>query len=473
MLQSMGALQAQSPCRERLQACSLRMTQTFAMLRRLWQDLASQVSFILYYQEKYRAADRHPVHAQSPPDTSAHVLSHASPSSSEHPHNLSSDQEPLLYLVTEAHPWFGKTIQGSLAAYATTKGYAPRFVQAGANIVERSIASPIVSTVGNVSRMTGVDSAARWYYARPAGDMERNDEEANRGKRRRVMDEEELMRMRPGPLSPRSAMRRDSEDSRAESLPSYRASKPPSYREEASPATTDRSRQHERPPHNRSWSRQLTTSVAGLGVAMSDRSRHSLVYCLGILSRNSEHIRTVTAALKMVLEQYDQARDQWHQERASETEKGERPRTPDHDEAARRLAEIIKRHCDDIWQTLKNVVHSVSVTVGGALPGNARNFVRNQLMSLPERWQMVSTQTMGESETSRAANRMIAFAQEGLDMINNVNSACQVTLDSAESWANTFGRRPVEAAPNGYTDHDHKMEDGEDEMSHSQHAEKQ
>ena len=182
----------------------------------------------------------------------------------------------------------------------------------------------------------------------------------------------------------------------------------------------------------------------------------------------------MTAALKMVLEQYDQARDQWHQQYASETEKGERPRTPDHDEAARRLAEIIKRHCDDIWQTLKNVVHSVSVTVGGALPGNARNFVRNQLMSLPERWQMVSIQTMGESETSRAANRMIAFAQEGLDMINNVNSACQVTLDSAESWANTFGRRPVElVAPNGYVDHDHKMDDAEEETAHSQHGEKQ
>ncbi|KAK6389382.1 hypothetical protein LTR65_006763 [Meristemomyces frigidus] len=370
----------------------------------------------------------------------------------------------------QAHPWVGGPINASLTAYSTTKGYAPRFVQASADIVERSIASPVVSTVGSVGRMTGIESAARWYLTPRGQDgVEGGEDYEGRSKRRRVMDDGTDM----DPHSPRSGMRRDSQNSRTDSLPAYRASKPPSYREEMSPpAGAERSRQNERPSHSRSWSSHLLYSASGLGVAMSDVSRRNLVYCLNLLGRSAEHIATVTNALKLVLEQYDQARDHWHQQRDSDTEKGERPQTPEHDEAARRLAEIIKRHCDDIWQTLKGVVHSVSVTVGGALPANARNFVRNQLMSLPQRWRMVSDSQRGESETSRTANRMIAFATEGLDMIGQVSQVCRLTLESAEGWVQMVGRsRPAEQGSNGYADYDHKMESGHDEpLSH--HAEK-
>ncbi|KAK5120808.1 hypothetical protein LTR85_005875 [Meristemomyces frigidus] len=412
-----------------------------------------------------------PGFARSPPGNLAHMQPHANASANAHPQNDHQETEPLLHLLTQAHPWVGAPINASLTAYSTTKGYAPRFVQASANMMERSIASPMVSTVGSVGRMTGVESVARWYLTpRQQDDVEGGDDRGARGKRRRVLHDD--MDMEHGLHSPRSGMRRDSEDSKTESLPAYRASKPPSYREEMSPAGAERSRQNERPSHNRSWSSQLLYSASGLGVAMSDVSRRNLVFCLNLLGRSAEHIATVTDALKLVLEQYDEAREQWHQHRDSATEKGERPRTPEHDEAARRLAEIIKKHCDDIWQTLKGVVHSVSVTVGGALPANARNFVRNQLMSLPQRWRMVSDSQTGESETSRTANRMIAFATEGLDMIGQVSQVCRLTLESAEGWVQMVGRsRPAEQAPNGYTDYDHKMEDGHDEPS-SHHSEK-
>ncbi|KAI7247798.1 hypothetical protein KC335_g18729 [Hortaea werneckii] len=173
---------------------------------------------------------------------------------------------------------------------------------------------------------------------------------------------------------------------------------------------------------------------------MSERSRGSLHYCIGILNRSAEHISTVAKALQLVLDQYDQARLHYHQQRASAAEKGERPQTPDQDEAARHLAAIIKQHCDDIWQTLKGVVHLVSVTVGGALPLNAREFVRRQLMSLPGRWRRVSDNQRSDSETSRMATRMIDFAREGLDMIDQVGQTCQSTLESAEGWMNMVGR---------------------------------
>ncbi|KAI7375484.1 hypothetical protein KC332_g18623, partial [Hortaea werneckii] len=206
------------------------------------------------------------------------------------------------------------------------------------------------------------------------------------------------------------------------------------------PAALDRSQRPERPPNPRTWSQQIFFTTSGLGVAMSERSRGSLHYCIGILNRSAEHISTVAKALQLVLDQYDQARLHYHQQRASAAEKGERPQTPDQDEAARHLAAIIKQHCDDIWQTLKGVVHSVSVTVGGALPLNAREFVRRQLMSLPGRWRRVSDNQRSESETSRMATRMIDFAREGLDMIDQVGQTCQSTLESAEGWMNMVGR---------------------------------
>lgn len=235
----------------------------------------------------------------------------------------------------------------------------------------------------------------------------------------------------------------DHHDSGREQLPAYRASRPPSYREEVSPPGSGRLLQVNRPSHNRSWSSQVFVMTSGLGVALSVTSRRSLGYCLSLLSQSAQHVTTVMDALKLVLEQYDQARDAWHQNHDSATEKGERSGTPDHDDAARRLASIIKTHSDDIWRTLQTVVNSISNYAGGALPDNAQHFVRTQLMSLPQRWRFVSDSQTGDSETSRSAHRMIAFATEGLDMMSQVSQTMRLTLDSAEKWLERAGRREM------------------------------
>lgn len=174
---------------------------------------------------------------------------------------------------------------------------------------------------------------------------------------------------------------------------------------------------------------------------MSQTSRNSLRYCLSLLSNSAERVSTLMDALKMVLEQYDQASDAFHSTQESNVEKGERPQTPDHDESARRLAALLKRHSDDIWHTLQTVTNSISNSAGGALPENARQFVRNQLMSLPQRWRVVSDSQTGASETSRSAHRMIAFATEGLDMLGQVNQTIKLTLNSAERWLEYAPRR--------------------------------
>jgi len=248
------------------------------------------------------------------------------------------------------------------------------------------------------------------------------------------------------------------------------------------PRTAKRSAQQPRKGHarrstghrNRSWSSQIVVATSGLGIALSDTSRNSLVYCLGLLSRSAEHIATVTEALQIVLEQYDQARDHWHQQHDTSIEKGERPQTPDHDESARRLAAVIKKHSDDIWETLKRVVASVSNTTGGALPANARGFVRDQLMSLPHRWRLVSAYQTGDSETSRNAHRMVAFAMQGLEMMTEVSKVCQATLDSAERWLDMVGRRRRDEAPShSYLDKDEEMVDGHVADNNSLSADKQ
>jgi hypothetical protein len=322
-----------------------------------------------------------------------------------------------------------------------TKNYSPRFVQAGANIVEQRIGNPMVNTVSMVGRITGVESGLRWYYGGNAtrpNDADDEDEEQG-SKRRRVMNDE--MDLESGTLSPRSKHRRDSQESGVEYLPAYRASKPPSYREEVSPTGLDRQMLLDRPTHNRSWSSQVFVSTSGLGVALSVTSRRTLGHCLGFLSQQASHVTKVMNALKLILEEYDQARDQWHQNNDASMEAGERAKTPEHDDTARALAQIIKKYSDDIWRTLEHVVTNVSNYAGGALPENARHFVRNQLMSLPQRWRIVSDNQTGESETSRGARRMIAFAIEGLDMISQVSQTMKLTLDSAENWLSRVGRR--------------------------------
>ena len=374
--------------------------------------------------------------ARSPQHTS---VSHATPINAR---ERTVEPEPILKLFTKAHPWVGGTINGSLSAYSTTKYYSPGFVRHSAETIERNIGAPMVNAVASVGRFTGVESGLRWYYGSNA---ERQDETEGMSNKRRRTDNE--MDLEGGMGGQRAGMRRDSEDSQF--LPPYGTSKPPSYREEASPQRTSN-----RPGHNRSFSNQVIVTTSSLGAALSVTSRRSLRLCLHLLEQGAQRTQIVMNALSMVLAQYDEARESYHQ-RTSSLEKGEkdeieRPKTPDQDEAARRLAAIIKQHSDDIWHTIQHVVTSVSNSAGAALPENARVFVRNQLMSLPQRWKWVSDRSGGlESETSRSAHRMVAFAKEGLDMMGQVSEAFRVTLVGAEQWLERAGRRDPEAGMYG------------------------
>lgn len=287
--------------------------------------------------------------------------------------------------------------------------------------------------------MTGVESGLRWYYG---GNSRQANEfghvRSDSASKRRRLDNADL---ESGPVETTMEARGGSLELELDhdGLPAYRDSKPPSYREEPSP---DGRQDHiRRAESSSSWSSQVFVMTSGLGVALSQTSRNSLRLCLSLLSNSAERVSTLMDALKLVLDEYDQAADAFHHSQDPLIEKSERPKTPDHDESARRLAGLLKYHSDEIWHTLQNVVNSVSNYAGGALPDNARQFVRNQLMSLPQRWRFVSDNQTGESETSRSAQRMIAFATEGLDMMSQVSQTMKLTLESAERWLERAGRR--------------------------------
>ena len=126
---------------------------------------------------------------------------------------------------------------------------------------------------------------------------------------------------------------------------------------------------------------------------------------------------------------------------------------PDHTEERReRLAESVDRLKDEALKTLKQVVDTISRYAGGALPEQARNIVKRQLLSFPIRWQnATSTPPTNDVErggvvdcgrgTKGKAVRVLVMAREGLDMMRCVAEVVDGTLVSADEWCGRFGKK--------------------------------
>ncbi|KAF2140139.1 uncharacterized protein K452DRAFT_273693 [Aplosporella prunicola CBS 121167] len=367
------------------------------------------------------------------------------------PSNVTSgeDPEPLLSLLTSSHPWLGKSINGSLNAYTSTKAYSPRFVQYSANFVERNVAN----TVGSVGRRTGVEGSIRRYL----GERRLSDHDSQNHKRRRIDDD--AMDIEQGLQTPplKSVRARNGSDasiSRDETLPPYDANRSPEYEERTDDADGGRLATRQKESQKQHWSTRVMITTSGLGAALSEKSLRSLKFCLGILRDANAHLSNVMRALKMVLEDYENATRSKSRDSsmASADEKGTSSphlMRDERDEQSRRLAERMKALSEDIWQTLKKVVASVSQYTGGALPENAGVLVRRQLLSVPQRWQAASAASSqngqnrqnGEPVEVRGANRMLAFAKEGLDMMAQVSIVVESTIVSAEKWLDSLGRK--------------------------------
>jgi transcriptional repressor OPI1 len=370
-----------------------------------------------------------------------------------------AEPEPLLNLLTSAHPWLGGSINGSISAYNTTKTYSPSFVKYGAELIERNIGSPVVNTVSSVGRRTGVEQNLRRYlgeiHRRPS-DIEQADDDISR-KRQKVRSRESTDDMDMDVFGPETRTRGASHSSYAESLPAYDDHRSPRYEEnaeeEADSTTEHKGQEQSSASQERrvNWSTQLIMTTSGLGVALSDASLRSLKACLRILRNATKHIDDVMRALKLVMEEYETALrnnqqsngqmydDTKHTSHVTTTELSD----PSRDENVRLIASRMQSLSSNIWSTIQQVVRSVNQYTGGALPQNASQVVRTQLMSVPQRWHLTSRNADPEQgEEVRSASRMLAFASEGLDMMGQITAVVDGTVQSAEGWLSRIGRRP-------------------------------
>jgi hypothetical protein len=353
------------------------------------------------------------------------------------PDQTEDDTEPLLSLITSSHPWIGGTINGSLYAYNSTMHYSPAFLQ---SFIEKNMTT-VGNGIGSLSRATGVESRVRQYF----GDTpERKNARASH-KRHRESSPENMEDVEQGyPTTPPHAKHRSrtgSQVSFAETLPAYDENSAPEYEQNPSQLALQQAPQ--------AWSTRIMITSSGLGVALSEKSLSSLKYCLTFLKQATDHLTEIMAALRQLIAECEQ--------NTFGARRGSQPTyslNAQQEASSQAIADSIKKLGTDIISTLQVVTDNVSKYTGGRLPENAGALVRRQLMSVPQRWRVaqestsVSSTSNNEPQTDalRTGQRFLVFAEQGCDMIAQVSMVLSGTVDSAEKWLDSMGRRPQSVA---------------------------
>ncbi|KAI1183585.1 transcription factor Opi1-domain-containing protein [Nemania serpens] len=373
---------------------------------------------------------------------------------------MGQQPEPLLSLLTTAHPFLARKIDSATSAYTSSKNYCPA-IKTSIEYVEGYFI-PIANTVGSVGRATGVEGGVRWFLRRsqPHGD---DLEGQGSNKRRKVgSGDGDYRDMTPetgaGAQNPRGTLdalpeRRLSGTSSVESLPAYDEFRSPPYAE-FQPGSNGR-------PNGPAWQSRLMMSTSGLSIAMSEESLRSLKYCLGWLRWANIHIGNTVKSLTITMERYEQT---GRQSNGDHPMQGSASSQDIEDRA--QLAAKISALRSDILRTLHDAIDTVSRYAGGALPDNARELIRRHLTSLPQRFHLASmasdreagqqaeaermeegSQGAGqrqEKETREIVRRVLLVAREGLDMMAQVSGVLNGTIVSAEEWCERLGREKRE-----------------------------
>lgn len=162
----------------------------------------------------------------------------------------------------------------------------------------------------------------------------------------------------------------------------------------------------------------LTSVLVGAGVALSEESLKSLRYCLKWLLYANNRLGRSVESLKSLLNE-GHIHPAW----------------------SARVASIR----EEVVSTLRKVVTVLSTYAGSALPEPARTRVKGYMLSLPGRWTAKNPQKMSTADPlaneREKAGRVLVLASEGLDMLQNITMSVGETLESAENWCDTFGRR--------------------------------
>lgn len=305
--------------------------------------------------------------------------------------------------------------------------------------MERNIGSPMVNTAGFVVKKTGVEGGIRWYLARRPSDV------GEMSQQQQQMIDPNLEK---ADISPANTRRRTSSRQGSQaSLPAYDPNRSPPYQETQESEQNQEALSRPRSPSGRTWSQQVWITTSGLGAALSEPGLRTLKYCLKIVRRGFQYLKNLAFALKEMLEDWDKS----HSPNQAHASPGSQQAvSSSRDEEDAEITQRMKNLCDEIWRTLRQVCDSVS-QYGGALPENAGALVRGQILSVPFRWRRATTETTNGSDPNQeptdsigSAKRMLAFAKEGLDMIAQVSGVIEATVESADRWLDSMGRRKRE-----------------------------
>ncbi|KAL7823736.1 transcription factor Opi1 domain-containing protein [Trichoderma gracile] len=404
----------------------------------------------------------------SPPDTSSlpPMSPPIAPFQLQQTKPKSPKPEPLLSLLTTAHPLVASTIGGASSAYGGAKNFSPRF-KSGAEYVEGYL-TPIANTVNSVGRVTGVEGGVRWFLGagrrHPAPTSDPDSSGSNKRRRTGEGSSSGNGDVNGSPVinglddlssAASKTPRRLSTASTVDTLPAYDDLRSPAYSETA-PAS------HRPPNSSQPWQTRLMMSTSGLSVAMSAESLRSLKYCLRWLRWTNDHIDRAILNLKHALEEYEKAERKEQSEGGPSIENPSAAEAMDVDGADKEqkpnpsrseIAARINNLKGDIVKTLQDVINNVSKYAGGALPENARVLVRRHLTSLPQRFRLA---TMSDRQSENANNRdgdsalrdgaqkVLVLAKEGLDMVTQVTGVLDGTIVSAEQWCERMGKRRTE-----------------------------
>ncbi|KAL8781218.1 MAG: hypothetical protein Q9213_006111 [Squamulea squamosa] len=380
------------------------------------------------------------------------------------PFQQAPEPEPLLALFTAQHPLLSTAINGPLSAYTSSKSFSPRF-KYGAELVERHVGSPVVSTVRTAGKYTGLETGVRWFL-----DGERRGGLSRAPKRRRtshqadgVADDVEQGLHDEIPESPLDY---------TGTYPGLYHDRPPPYDDERSP-TYEQHDSSVHPSHgtnsssNTTWRTRLVMSTSGLGVAMSEESLRNLKYCLSWLRWGNNYLHKAIRDLQGIIREYN-AKGEEASEPAVTGPRGE-PQASDSPQGKPSLSGRMHSLKSDILTTMSRLCHVVSQYTGGALPANARSLVHAHLTALPGRFTYVlrlkrqqstspSTQRDSPNDSKSgspvpepavdSAHRVLILASEGLDMIAQITSIVHGTINSAEEWCEQLGRNRRVETPN-------------------------
>jgi len=206
------------------------------------------------------------------------------------------------------------------------------------------------------------------------------------------------------------------------------------------------------PPHGRllevsrnnksRWQNMLVeagVTAGGIGAAVSEESMKSLQYCLQWLHYATVHLDHQITVLRDFISSLNVPHESCNvliSARAVST-----------------LANIKM----DVVETIRKVVDVVSKYAGGALPEPAKQFVRTSILGLPLRWAeaiqadplagpssasslpspapcLASRHSQTKAATELAADRVLTFAVESLDMLKSITAIFSESVERADAW---------------------------------------